>query len=164
MGYPAQQIIRRTGKARSKLQQGKAQHKKIARRTVRGLQRIGQGYKGSVTRTEFDFARPLGEEMHASRVDDQADVIGGVTAHERPPVARALQPARQNLNAREPLQPKVNLNRVIVHEVGVVPDSQAVEELRRLFAAAIGSRQAQSPGEKDAQRSQSCTRMPRPLL
>src|SRR3954469_5494777 len=66
--------------------------------------------------------------MLAFRVDQQADVFGGVAANAGPAVVRALQPARQQLNAGQALQRQADLDRVFAHSISLVSDPQGVEE------------------------------------
>jgi hypothetical protein len=89
----AQELVLPVGQMRRELGPGNAQHKRITRWTVCGIQGVSQGHEGGITVAEHDLAPPLGDQKRTSRVHDQADVFGRVVTPARSPVARALHSA-----------------------------------------------------------------------
>ena len=116
------------GEAWRKLRPRKAQHEKIARGTMREIQRVGQRHQRGFAVAEHDLAPALRDEMSAARVDDHAHVVGRIGADARAPAARALHPAGQELKSGRRLEREIDLDR-IADRLGVVADAQTVEEL-----------------------------------
>jgi hypothetical protein len=126
-----------------------AQRDQAAGRRLHRYHRVGERQQGRLTFAEYDVFPPLREVKRASRVQHQADVVRAVIALPHPPVARAEQPGRQQIQTRERMYRQVDLDRGAAQGLDLVPGAPAFEELaeqtRPLVLRGVFPRETEHP-------------------